>query len=287
MLTKFYSNRTGNCMKPKPLSSSAMGMLYSAFWWLTLSTHRAAQLPQQGGIHTYSLDSVTASEPSAVVQHTQFLSLACIHRCWRLFASLHCQCLTRATKQLWVLALPLHQQTQAASPLLMSFRPQTRFWSKIQEGNKKNKTYKQTNITPTLTINLTFCFSISYFTEQIRHKGTKVKRNVQTQEAQNSYRGVFTKGKARYRQGNCWFSSGYEWSIFKLDNGAADVQGSPLTWWDKMQDSFPSPVWYKDAQADRISHSESMDRTGQWYLSWIFRVRLWTSISAEQQRITH
>jgi len=53
-----------------------------------------------------------------------------------------------------------------------------------------------------------FCFFISYFTKQIRHRGTKTEKNVQTWEVQNSYRGVHTKGRARHRQEHFWFSSG-------------------------------------------------------------------------------
>lgn len=256
-------------------------LLFNGLFW----AHTKQQyFPQQRGIHTYSLYSVTASEPSAVVWHMQFLSLAHIHRCQRLFPSLHHQCLTGDTNWLWVLPLPAHQKTQAANPLLLSFRPQTRFWSKIQEEKKKNKTNKQKQ-TPHQQLNWHSTFQLGTSQNKQGTEAPKSKGMCKLGKHRTATEGFSLRGKpdtGRETAGSVQDRSD-QYSNMIMVRQMSRV----LHWPGEIKCKTLLLCGIKMLQTDRISHSERMDRTGQWCSSWIFRARLWTSASAEQQRTTH
>ena len=276
MLTEVFSHRTWNCRKPKT----------SQFWCYG---------------HVIFCFSMAYSE------HTQDSTTSSTRR-----STWQCNCIqTKCSSLSYAVSLPC---TRSQVPEIIPFPPSpvshwsykaalcpslpcspTNASSKLtavelqatnQEQNTGRKEEKKKTNKP--TIKLRFCFLISYFSEQIRHRGTKIERNVQTWEVQNSYRGAYTKGRARHRQGNCWFSSGNMSDQYSNTIMMQQIS-KVLHWHGETKCKTPPLVLYriKMPQADRISHSESIDRTGWQCWSWILRARLWTGISAEQQRTTH
>lgn len=162
----------------KPLGSGVIGMLSqfnSLFWahtgqhyWPSTSNMNRGPQPRQCKCIWIKCSSLTR----------HFSALHSFTRARRIFPSLH---------------LRPHQHYKAAlgpSHLCSATNTDRKLPTvELQATNqvlKQNTGRKEGKKIPII---LRFCFLISYSTEQIRHRGTNIERNVQTWEVLKSYRG--------------------------------------------------------------------------------------------------